>query len=343
VDLAEVVADAVALTRPRWHEEAARRGVRIDLRPEMAGPLPVRGVAVDLREIVVNLILNAVDAMPSGGTLVLRGEAGEGRAVLVVQDSGMGMPSEILARVFEPFFTTKGSGGMGMGLAILREVVVRHGGEMGVESVVGSGTRFTVVLPLAAGNPAGEAARAPDGEAGGASASGQTAGGTPASGEMASGARAGGHLATGAPSGSEPLAADDAAAVLDGLAILLVDDDPVFRAVFARRLALDAGRVEVAADAAAALMALETASWDVLFVDDQLPDLTGRQLAAEVRQRGLDCAIVLVSGFATRPNDPALLGPGVDGVLPKPCSDGELARVLRQVRLSGGGPDRPAR
>ena len=89
----------------------------------------------------------------------------------------------------------------------------------------------------------------------------------------------------------------------------------------------------MAADAGAALAVLESATWDVLCVDDQLPDMSGRQLAGAVRERGLDCAIVLVSGFATRPNDPALLGPGVDGVLPKPCSDGELARVFRQVRM----------
>jgi two-component system cell cycle sensor histidine kinase/response regulator CckA len=204
------------------------------------------------------------------------------------------MPPAVLARIFEPFFSTKGSGGTGIGLAIVYGVVARHGGEVRVASAIGAGTTFTVALPLGEAAPGGSAL------------------GMPESGQLP--------------------ADEDAAAVLDGLAVLLVDDDPAFRSVFARRLALDARRVEVAADAASALALLETSAWDVLLVDDRLPDMTGRQLAAAIRDRGLDCAIVLVSGFATGPNDPALLAPGVDGVLPKPCTDAELGRVLRQVR-----------
>jgi two-component system, cell cycle sensor histidine kinase and response regulator CckA len=277
LDLADVVADAVALTRPHWRDDAARRGVTVDLRVETTRPLPILGVPPDLREIVVNLILNAIDAMPAGGSVLLRGEQQGRQAVLTCQDSGIGMPPTVLARVFEPFFTTKGASGNGMGLAILYGVVARHGGEVRVDSVVGEGTTFTVALPLAEPAP-------PD---------------------------------------------EDAAAVLDGLVMLLVDDDPAFRSVFARRLRLDARRVEAVADAGAALAALESDAWDVICLDDRLPDLSGRQLAAEIRTRGLDCAIVLVSGFATGPNDPALLAPGIDGVLPKPYTDAELARVIR--------------
>lgn len=303
VDLRDVVADAVALTRTRWHDEATRRGVTVDLHVETPEPLPISGVPADLREIVINLILNAVDAMPAGGTVLLRGEEQDQRVILTCQDSGIGMPPAVLERIFEPFFSTKGSSGTGMGLAILYGVVARHGGEVHVASTVGAGTTFTVALPKPV---------------------------------LASVSTVADRL--GLATIDQPSAEDEAAAALAGLALLLVDDDPAFRAVFARRLALDAERVDAVADASAALTALEAQTWDVLCVDDRLPDMTGRELAGEIRRRGLACAIVLVSGFATRPNDPALLAPGVDGVLPKPCTDAELARVFRQVRPNHPSP-----
>jgi signal transduction histidine kinase/ActR/RegA family two-component response regulator len=288
-DVREIVQDAVALTRPRWHDLAVTRDAAIDVQVEMAQPMPVMAISSDLREIVVNLILNAVDAMPSGGRLHLRGEVQDRWAILTVQDTGAGMDLAVMEQAFEPFFSTKGNAGTGMGLAIVYSVVARHGGEVRVASAIGVGTTLTVILPLA------------DPALFGATDRGRAA-------------------------------EDDASAELDGLALLLVDDDPAFRDVFARRLALDAERVDVADDAAGALQALATGSWDVLCIDERLPDMTGRTLASEIRRRGYEAIIVLVSGFATQPNDPTLLGPGVDAVLPKPCTDAELARVLRQIR-----------
>jgi CheY-like chemotaxis protein len=124
-------------------------------------------------------------------------------------------------------------------------------------------------------------------------------------------------------------AAEDLASTLATLSILVVEDDPIFRGVFARRLGLEARRVDAVSDAASALVALETSAWDVLCTDDGLPDRTGRELAAEIRRRGVPCAVVLVTGTATTPDDPSLAAPGVDAVLPKPSTDAELARALR--------------
>src|SRR5207249_3243962 len=103
----------------RWHDEAAQRGAAIEVRFEATQPLTVLCIPSDLREIVVNLILNAVDAMPKGGTLTLHGEAQDRRAILTVQDTGTGMDLAVMEQAFEPFFSTKGSGGTGMGLAIV--------------------------------------------------------------------------------------------------------------------------------------------------------------------------------------------------------------------------------
>jgi two-component system, cell cycle sensor histidine kinase and response regulator CckA len=215
------------------------------------------------------------------------------------QDSGAGMPPEVLERVFEPFFTTKGRHGTGMGLAIVHGVVARHGGDVQVASEAGVGTTFTLRLPAAT----------------------LTHGPLPSPSPSATRARATARAAT----------ADDLAATLAPLSVLVVEDDPIFRAVFTRRLGLDARRVDAVGDAASALAALETDCWDVLCVDDGLPDQPGRALATEIRRRGLRCAVVLVSGSATTPDDPSLAAPGVDVVLPKPCTDAELARALRSA------------
>ena len=97
----------------------------------------------------MNLMMNAVQAMPGGGTLTLRARSSEERALLEVEDTGSGIPEENLERIFEPGFTTKGARvGMGLGLIICSEIVDRHGGDISVRSEVGVGTTFTLSLPL---------------------------------------------------------------------------------------------------------------------------------------------------------------------------------------------------
>jgi signal transduction histidine kinase len=104
--------------------------------------------AQTFRRAVLNLMQNAVDAMPHGGTLTLRGRR-QGTAVqLDVQDTGCGIPPEQQARIFEPLHTTK-PGGTGLGLYIVQEVVAAHGGQVTVQSAVGQGTTFTITLPVA--------------------------------------------------------------------------------------------------------------------------------------------------------------------------------------------------
>ena len=145
VDLGTVVEEALDLLAPRRSE----RGVELDLElpPE---PVVVKGSEGELQQVITNLALNAIDAMPGGGTLSL-GIAGEGEwAVLRVSDTGAGIPPAELDRIFEPVFSTKvDRGGTGLGLSISHDIVRRHGGEMEVESEPGRGTRFEVRLPRA--------------------------------------------------------------------------------------------------------------------------------------------------------------------------------------------------
>jgi len=124
--------------------------VRLDTDLEPGLP-PVRGDQAALAHALANLCVNAVDAMPGGGTLTIRARRdGDGWARLDVQDTGTGMPPEVLARALDPFFTTKDVGkGTGLGLAIVHSTIQAHGGEMSLQSREGEGTTVTLRLPLA--------------------------------------------------------------------------------------------------------------------------------------------------------------------------------------------------
>jgi CheY-like chemotaxis protein len=127
-----------------------QRGVTIELKMELASPLPtVMGSDSEIREALINVVFNAVDAMPEGGTMTLRSRLEEPARVLVeVSDTGVGMDEDSRRRCLEPFFTTKGDRGTGLGLAMVYGMVQRHSGDILVESEVGKGT--TVRLTFAA-------------------------------------------------------------------------------------------------------------------------------------------------------------------------------------------------
>lgn len=149
VDLNAVVRDGLELSQPRYRPLSIRRGINYVVEVDQQPLPPVYGNAAELREVLVNLIFNAIDAMPGGGRLSVRTVA-SGREVRVeVKDDGVGMTPEVQARIFDPFFTTKGQGGSGLGLAIAYGIVERHGGRIEVASEPGKGSVFTVILPAA--------------------------------------------------------------------------------------------------------------------------------------------------------------------------------------------------
>jgi len=149
VDLAQVANDVLRATAPRWRDQAGREGRIIDARAVATTPVWVNGLATELREAVTNLVLNAVDALPDGGSIGIEVKEQDGRAVLTVSDTGTGMPEEVRERVFDPFFTTKPFGvGTGLGLALSYGIVDRHQGTVRVASQPGRGTTFEIELAL---------------------------------------------------------------------------------------------------------------------------------------------------------------------------------------------------
>jgi len=149
VNLDQVVQEALAMTSYRWRDAAERDGHTIIVETMLGSAPRVRGNPAEIRQVLINMIYNACDAMPQGGRLSIRtaSEAGWGR--LVVADTGVGMDEDTMAQAFGLFFTTKGSGNTGLGLSISQGIVQRHGGQIEVQSKVGEGTTFTVSLPLA--------------------------------------------------------------------------------------------------------------------------------------------------------------------------------------------------
>jgi GAF domain-containing protein len=150
LDLDAVIGEGIQLTRPRWEHEAQIRGARIEVLYDPA-PLPrVPGRAAEIREVVTSLLLNAVDAMPSGGRIVIRTHTEKNRVGVTISDSGTGMGADVKRRAFEPFFTTKGVKSTGLGLAVAYGTIRRHGGEISMDSTEGIGTTVSFWLPGAA-------------------------------------------------------------------------------------------------------------------------------------------------------------------------------------------------
>ncbi|HYC77348.1 MAG TPA: ATP-binding protein [Planctomycetota bacterium] len=149
VDLADVVEHVVALAQPSWRDQALAGGAVIRVVKDLAPGVLVSGYASELREALLNLVLNAVDAMPHGGTLTVRTAFDDGRPVLEVSDEGVGMTAEQRRRCFEPYFTTKGHGS-GLGLSLVKSIVRRHDGVVDVAGAPGCGSTFRVTFPAPA-------------------------------------------------------------------------------------------------------------------------------------------------------------------------------------------------
>jgi signal transduction histidine kinase len=161
IDLGSILQQVADLTRPRWYNEALASGIRIAVVTDLEAVPPVMGHEAQLREAFMNLVLNAVDAMPAGGTIVLRTRVDGARVLVDVSDSGIGMSDDVRRKCLEPFFTTKGNRGSGLGLGMVYGIVHRHDGTLAIASAPGRGTTVTLAFPAAEDGVASRAAAAP--------------------------------------------------------------------------------------------------------------------------------------------------------------------------------------
>src|SRR5215212_5723551 len=150
VDVASLLNDAVEITRTRWQNEARIRGLEYEVKLNAEKEQYTYGSASELREVFVNMVVNAVDAMPRGGCLLIGCRRTNGRLQLHFSDNGMGMLDDVRQKIFEPFFSTKGAHGTGLGLSVSYSIIERHAGLISVVSEPGNGANFMIDLPAVA-------------------------------------------------------------------------------------------------------------------------------------------------------------------------------------------------
>lgn len=143
-----VISDAIDLTRSKWLTESIFKGIKINIIKSLESNEAVQGNITEIREVFINIITNAIDAMPKGGKIEIITKNKDNMVIIEIRDNGMGMERDIKKRILEPFFTTKGDNGSGLGLSISYNIVLSHKGSMKVESEKGVGTSFIVKLPI---------------------------------------------------------------------------------------------------------------------------------------------------------------------------------------------------
>jgi signal transduction histidine kinase/ActR/RegA family two-component response regulator len=152
LSLNEIITEVVNITQPRWKGQTRKEGIQIELTIQRGNIPFVMGNPSELREVLTNIIFNAVDAMPEGGTLTVATQPqAEDWVEMRITDTGIGMTEEVKKRVFDPFFTTKGVKNSGLGMSVSYGIIKRHGGEILIESEPGKGTNFIIHLPTGHG------------------------------------------------------------------------------------------------------------------------------------------------------------------------------------------------
>jgi len=306
VDLNQAVQQVIDLTRPRWRDIPQAHGIMIDMKTDLDSTLPkLSGIEAELREAMTNLILNAIDAMPEGGQLLIRTRSatwdkagvlasGSTHAIIEVCDSGIGMNEETRRRCLEPFFSTKGKRGTGLGLAMVYGVVERHEGKIEIDSAVGRGTTMRIIFPI----------RVPKVEEG---------------------------------SGNDAV---QAPARLPALRLLCIDDEPLLREMLKQILENGGHTVEVADGGNAGIEVFRSARqrgtpFDVVITDLGMPYLDGRQLAQMIKSESAQTPIIMLTGWGAMMKEDGDLPAQVDGVLSKPPKIAELYDMLRAITGRG--------
>jgi signal transduction histidine kinase/ActR/RegA family two-component response regulator len=300
VELSELVQEVVELSRPQWHDAPAASGIRVELKSEVGADLPqVAGIKNELRETLSQLILNAVQAMPQGGTIHLRAGARMRKAAprdakpewvwLEVADTGIGMDGETRKRCLEPFFSTKArQGAKGLGLSRVFGVMQRHEGHLEIESEPDKGSVIRLVFPLENPAPAAEPATTLD-----------------------------------------PV-------LLRSLKVLCIDDEAPVLDVLKIILKHGGHKVEVALDGETGIEAFRAAKalkepFDIVLTDLGMPRIDGRQVAKVIKEEGVKTPVIMLTGWGDIMRAEGNHPENIDMVLSKPPQVSELLLTLTRL------------
>jgi CheY-like chemotaxis protein len=293
----QILLDVSEITRPRWKDRAEASNVQIGLDLQIRTKARVMGDESELREVLVNMVFNAVDAMPDGGQLTLAAEDVDGAVVVSVGDTGSGMLPEVKSRIFDPFFTTKGKAGMGLGLAVSFGIIRRHEGSVEVESEVGVGTRFRISLPKAV-------------------VSDETA--------LAESKIEKSMLE--APSAGRVRPRNENQA-----RILVVDDEEAVRELLRDLLEAEGCRVYLAPGGREALGLFEVHQFDAIFTDVGMPGMSGWELAHAIRQRNEEVPIAVITGWGSAVGSDEQKEARVNWVITKPFRAERISELAHEI------------
>lgn len=305
LNLNTLVEQVVDMTRPRWRDIPQSNGITIEVQTALAADVPrLAGIESEIREAITNLVLNAVDAMPNGGkimigTQVIRHEGGENgskhpvRVAVDIADTGTGMSEETRKRCLEPFFSTKGKRGTGLGLAMAYGVMQRHEGNIDIQSELGKGTTFRLIFPVRAHSCETETEK-------------------------------------------------DTNAKVPPMQILCIDDESLLRELLKEMLERDGHEVVLTDNGQSGLDEFRVASerhrpFDLVITDLGMPYLDGRQVAKTIKLESPRTPVVMLTGWGAFMKEDGSGPADVDGILSKPPRSRELREMLRRFSPARNG------
>ena len=324
VNLNSVVREIVRLTKPKWKDEPRLSGVEVRLVMDL-GELPaIQGNATDLREVVANVVLNAVQAMPGGGAITIRTSVDGEFAVLSVADTGLGMSAETKSRIFDPFYTTRGAEGTGLGMSIADAVVSKHGGEIRIDSELGRGSEIIIRLPL------NDVAAMETDNVVKSRFLDQSRGPVGPRRDYARNDMC--DDAADETGGSARNDSDDGAGNGTSTAnVLVVDDEAMFGQVIGQMLTEGGHRATVLTTPSEVLEKLAEGCYDVLLTDFAMPGMNGCELARAAKNADPGLGVVLISGFGAVEDKREIAESGIDLVLGKPIQQDELLEGISRA------------
>lgn len=299
LNLNKIIEQVVEMTAPRWKTMPQNVGITIEMQKELGKDLPrTAGIESELREVLTNLVINAVDAMPEGGGITIRTftkkkivagtkSASPSDIILEVSDTGVGMDEETRVRCLEPFFSTKGHRGTGLGLSMVYGVVERHDGNIEIDSALGKGTTMRLIFPIRELQPAKIV---------------------------------------------EPLNNSK----IKPLHILCIDDEPLQRELVKEMLERDGHKVETAGSGEAGVDTFRRAlgrrePFDIVITDLGMPYVDGREVAKIIKQGSPETPVVLLTGWGEFISDDETALSDFDDLLTKPPRLGDFREAFRRV------------
>jgi len=299
--------EVLSLTRARWKDEAERAGVRYQVRWHPGKVAPVRAGRADLQAALVALVFNALEAMPKGGLLTFEtGMTPTGTVAITVRDEGVGMADPNVHDLSDVFYTTHPGRKVGLGLHLVRRVAEESGGRLEIVSEVGEGSVCTLFLP-----PSNEAPENPEDSL-----------------------RFPGPDTRSVPTVAGPMPAD----LPSGPRLLVVDDQADILQVLTAILEAKGYEVDAVLRARDGLSLADQAEYSVILTDLGMPDMSGWEFAAEVREKQPKTPVILMTGWGAEVDEQRLSDEGIFALLPKPFGGKDLLLLLNEALALQEGP-----